>query len=221
MALLKEVTVNGRSYDIYYFTGTVVDEKQWSETEVTGSGGGGYNVGGQTVGNYVDVRSKTTRHNQFILQGRDGHEQSFTFEDWGITCRNGSVLTVMWAIPKGAKNGPYIAVYNHQMKEYFWGDDFAAMFYPGRVTLPLLGNTSWWPVAAFFATPFVWSVLLWSEGMGFAFGLLVAPFFSFFIVRMLAKAKARKILEGYLAGDPDQLRDRVIGTKGEAAVAEA
>ncbi|WP_321396847.1 hypothetical protein [Emcibacter sp.] len=221
MALLKEVMVNGRIYEIYYFTGAVVDEKQWSETEVSGSGGGGYSVGNQTTPTYVDVRSKTTRHNQFILQGQDGHEQSFSFEDWGISCRKGSILTVMWAIPKGQKKGPYIAVYNHQMKEYFWGDDFAAMFFPGRVTLPLLGNISWWPVAAFFTTPFVWSLLLWSEGMGFAVGLLVAPFFSFFGVRMLVKSMARKKVEAYLTGDPDQLGDRLSTTKSEATPIEA
>ncbi len=219
MALLMDMDLNQRHYEIYYFTGSVVDEKQWAETEVSGSGGGGYSVGGQTTPVHMAVRSKTTRHNQVMLQDKDGHEKSFTFEDWDISCRKGNILTVLWAIPKGQKRGPYILVYNHAMKQFFWGDDFARMFLPGRVTLPLRGNSSWWPVAAFFATPLVWS-LFWPQGGMFALGLFIMPFVAFFAGRSLVRRMAQRKAAAYLDGDPDKLNHAIDETRAEAALLE-
>ena len=211
MALLKKLKVNGRSYEIHHYTGTVVDEKRWSETETTGSGGGGYSMGGgQTSPIYMDVRSKTTRFEKLILQNKEGKEKPFEFRDWGISCRNGNILTVLWAIPEGKKEGPYILVYNHNSDESYWDNDFTRMFYPGRVSFPFfVDNISWWPVAAFFATPFVWSIF-WPNGGAFAVGLLIAPFVSFFGVRFLIHKMAQQKATAFLNEDSGELKRAMV-----------
>lgn len=226
MALLKEVTLNGRTYEIYYFTGAVADEKKWSETEVTGSGGGGggYTVGGTgfTSPGYMNIKSKTKRFDQIILQNKEGKEQSFEFQDWGISCRLGNTLTVLWAIPKGKEWGPYVLVYNHQSGDHYMGNELIKMFLPGRFTLPLLGrNMSWWPLAAIFIVPPVWYAI-WGmvapENFIFGWILLASPFLGFFGMRKVAEIQGRKKAEAYLNGGPDELMRTVEETRSEAPV---
>lgn len=55
--MLKEAVINNRKYELYSFTGTVMSEKTWSETSVSGSGGGN---GGYVIPHY-EVLSKVER----------------------------------------------------------------------------------------------------------------------------------------------------------------
>ncbi|MCG5536325.1 hypothetical protein [Ectothiorhodospira mobilis] len=227
MTLLKQARLNGRDYQLHYFTGTVVDEKKWSETEVTGSGGGGggYSVAGtgQTAPSYSSVTSRTTRHDQIILKNQEGQERSFSFQDWNIQCRKGNTLTVVWAIPAGRDKGPYVLAYNHETEQSFMDETLSRMFMPGRFTVPVLGgNSSWWPYAAILGAPLAWSLLWWilpgGGGMLFGLGLLLSPFAGFFGVRALARSLGQKKAEAYLHSDPLRMMDALRGTRGEAAM---
>ena len=134
MSLLKKIIINQQQYEIYNFTGKVVSEKKWSETEVSGSGGGGSGYSGQGGGSShtapVSITSKTTRHDQFMLQGLDGKEKSFSFENLDLACREGNTLSVLWGIKEGKNNGPYWFVYNHNSEEGFPTEDYKKVFEP-------------------------------------------------------------------------------------------
>jgi len=207
MALLKEATINNKDWGLNYFTGTVVQEKKWTETKISG--------GGQTNGPIPDeIRTKNTRYDQIILKNTDGKERSFEFQEMDIACREGNVVTVIWAIPKGKDKGDYILVYNHQSDNYFWNDDFAFMFLPGLVKLPLIGNSSYWPLVAFLISPFVFMTIIPAD---WGLLVLVLPFAVYFGVRGWSRGKARKIAAEFLRSDPERLKNTIMDTAKEAA----
>lgn len=231
MALLKTITLNGRRYGLHYFTGTVVDEKKWSETEVSGSGGGGegYTIGGTgyTAPTYTDIRSTTTRHDQIILQNSEGKEQSFSFQNWNLACRKGNIMSVLWAIPEGQQKGPYVLVYNHDSDtRELHEDEWAKIFQPGRFTLPLLGwNVSWWPLAAIPGTPIAWE-LLWiilplNIGAFVDLGLFASPFVGAYITHKLTRSNGEKIAVNYLQRDPDGVMSALRESRQEATTTQA
>jgi hypothetical protein len=111
MALIRSVAVGERIIDLHKFSGTVVEDKKWSTTQVSG-GGGGYNVGsGQQ--NPVTIASVTQTHDQFFLKNAGGEEMAVEMTDAGLALRKEHRLTVFWGIIQGQKNGPYLAIYNH------------------------------------------------------------------------------------------------------------
>lgn len=230
MTVLKKVNLNGRNYEIHYFTGTVVDEKKWSETEVSGSGGGGggYTVGGTGFNSpgFVDVRSSTRQYDQIILQNREGDEQSFRFQDWGIACRTGNVLTVLWAIAKNRKWGPYILAYNHESRDCFMDDELPNMLSPGRVTLPVTGwRLSLLPLAAIPAVPFafyaLWAIIVGQDSALFAAGMLASPFVGFYGTRKIVRNIGQKRADEYIEADPDGLMRALKETRDQASPAKA
>ncbi|MBV1915727.1 MAG: hypothetical protein KUG72_10105 [Pseudomonadales bacterium] len=126
MTLLKEIELNGKEFEIHHFLGVVVNEKKWSETAVSGGGGGGHGGHSRTA----PVVSKTTRHDQFILQNYEGKEKSFEFSDINLACREGNTLSVVWGIKKGKNEGPYWWVYNHNSEELFPTKAYSKIFEP-------------------------------------------------------------------------------------------
>jgi hypothetical protein len=218
MDLLKEMTINGQLWELYYCTGTVVDEKKWSETEVTGGGSGGYNMGGgYTTPVNVHVESKTTRHDQVMLQDSGGKETTFKFEDMDLSCRQGNVLTVIRAIQKGKKYGHDVLIYNHQSEEFFWKDDFCSMFYPARAYMPFLStHFSWWPIGAAIASPFVLVALVnVPEGVGIIVPMM--PFIVFFLARFVVRGIGKSRARAYLDSNRRELVKLFSGTLDDAA----
>ncbi len=111
MPLIQTVTVDDRTIDLHTFQGEVVEEKKWTSTHVSGSGGG-YNVGSGHQ-NPVTISSSTSTHDQFFLRDNEGREMAVEITDAGVALRKGHRVTVLWGIPRGADRGPFLAVYNH------------------------------------------------------------------------------------------------------------
>lgn len=120
---LTEFRVNGRSYRVHAFAGAVLDHKKRSVTEVSGSGGGGggysYRGTGSSYTAPIRIKSTTTTHDDVILQSEDGHEQAFQLLDFDLATRSSHTLTVVWAVGKGKKEGPYFAVFNHNTGSHY------------------------------------------------------------------------------------------------------
>ena len=91
---METLKVGGRTYNIYWITGKVVGKDKYS----------------------------TIRDNFFLLD-LNGEEHAFQLRNFNVACREGHEMTVIWAVNKGKKAGPYIAVINHTTSEQYWLDD--------------------------------------------------------------------------------------------------
>jgi len=179
------VTVDGKGFDLHYFTGKVISTRKDKETVVSS----------RTLGTQnnpqVQISSTTHDHHEFFLQDETGKEQSFKTVDLDFPCREGQTVSVIWAIPKGTDFGPYIHVRNHNTEEY-----------------RQIGNVD---IASHFKKPW-WMV--WGSGVGLSivlipilgpvsmFGLL-PPFFYF-------RWRSRKSAKQFLASSELMGLDRQL-----------
>ncbi len=126
----RAVAFNGKTYRLHSRTGKVIDTNTRSETEVSGSGGGGggfsYNGTGASSTAPVRITSTTTRFTKIFLLDGDGREHAIELVDFDVRCRAGNGLTLIWAIPDGKAEGPYIAAYNHSTREMEFNQDLIA-----------------------------------------------------------------------------------------------
>lgn len=126
----RAVSFNGRTYRLHSRTGKVMDTNTRSETEVHGGGGGGggfnYNGTGASSTAPVRITSTTTRYTKIFMVDGDGREHAIELIDFDVRCRAGNGLTLIWAIPDGKDEGPYIAAYNHSTREMEFNHDLIA-----------------------------------------------------------------------------------------------
>jgi hypothetical protein len=112
---------NGKAYRLHSLTGKVLDTSTRSETVVHGSGGGGggfsYQGTGASSSAPVQISSTTTRFTKLFLLDGEGREHAIELVDFDVRCRAGNGLTLIWAIPDGKTEGPYIAAYNHSTRQ--------------------------------------------------------------------------------------------------------
>lgn len=105
------VVVDDKPCRFYYFTGKVTSSNKQKETRIHSQQGG-------TVNNpTVHVSSSTVDHHEFFLIDAAGQERAFKMVDFDFPCREGQTLTVVWVIPEGVQEGPYLEVHNHNTGE--------------------------------------------------------------------------------------------------------
>lgn len=103
------IKAGGKKYHLHTETGKVVNSSKTTSTSVSGGG------------NYA-VNSFSTINDQIFLVDKTGKEHSLQLTDFDVACREGNVLTVIWAIPKGKDRGQYVALRNHTTEQTFFGD---------------------------------------------------------------------------------------------------
>lgn len=119
---MKELEISGRKYDVYTVTGRVNEAGKNLETRVQGSGGGGYSYRGTGGTAPVTITSTTVVHDQIFLTDDSGTEHAFQLQDFNVACRETNLISVVWAIKKGKKLGPYVVVVNHTTRKSFYND---------------------------------------------------------------------------------------------------
>jgi hypothetical protein len=172
---MKELTIDSKELELYWFTGKVAGSSKNLETtvSVSGGGGGGYVQGGTGYVAPVSISSSstTTVHDQLFLIDRNGKEKSFQLQDFDIACRETHQVTVLWAMNKGAKEGPYVLVYNHTTKDAAFKEEaLSRLLKPSK--LPYwIGS-----LAAIFLSIYL-SLKVFSFGVGsfFLLSAIVAP----------------------------------------------
>lgn len=126
---------------LYSTTGIVASTNTRSETEITGSGGGGVpNVhpgSSQSSPVHFNIESSTTRYQELFLIDEENKEHAYNFEDFMVPCREGNLLTVIWGIKQGKDRGPYFAAYNHDTQEISYDNDILGQYCRPRL-LPLI-----------------------------------------------------------------------------------
>ena len=106
--------VDGREYNIYNRTGTVVNTTKTSTTRTYTTGGGYDSQAGRY--NPTTTHTTTTIHDQIFLIDKDQREHVIQLAGWDLPTREGNELTMIWAIKKGMKEGPYVIALNHSTK---------------------------------------------------------------------------------------------------------
>jgi hypothetical protein len=137
---MREITINGRPFELHAVRGTVAAANKQLETRVHGSGGGGYTSGGSGYTNPVQISSTTVTHDQIYVVDDVGREHALRLQNWNLACREGHELTAVWLIRRGKNSGPYVAIRNGTLDETKYDDKELA-----KVHRPL------WPLAALAA----------------------------------------------------------------------
>jgi hypothetical protein len=113
MTQMATISIGSREIAIHSMSGEVMDSQKWTTTEVSGGGGHGVISNGSGYVNQDKIQSKTTTHDQIIIRTADGEEESLKVEDLNLAVRKGHWVSLIWAIPSGWKEGPFVAVFNH------------------------------------------------------------------------------------------------------------
>jgi hypothetical protein len=122
--------LGGSTYKLYHETGPVEGATKMGTTSVFGGGGGGYTapiIDGYGGGGYtapVRISSKTTIHDQFFIRQADGHQVTIKLADWDFGVADKQVVSAVWAIREGAKEGDYLVMRNHTTRDMKWGSNF-------------------------------------------------------------------------------------------------
>jgi hypothetical protein len=138
---MKTIATSGKEYSLYWNCGKVEGSSKNMETRVHGSGGGSNGYGGT---NAVNISSTTTVHDQLFIKDKNGKESSYQLQNFNLACREGNELSVIWAIKKGNKEGPYIVVHNRTTASTFFQEAELKkifrypVYYPLGVTILLL-----------------------------------------------------------------------------------
>lgn len=96
--------------------GKVVDHREWTTSDVQGSGGGGYLSGGTGHISNVKITTTHTTHTQFFVRDADGQEVSVRLDDTPLDLRNDHEATLVWIVREGDAQGPYLFVVNHSLR---------------------------------------------------------------------------------------------------------
>jgi hypothetical protein len=129
---MREITINGRPFELHAVQGTVAGSSKELETRVHGGGGG--------LTNAVRLSSTTVTHDQIYVVDSAGKEHALRLQNWYVACREGHELTAVWLIRRGKNSGPYVAIRNATIDETKYDDKALA-----KVHRPL------WPLAALAA----------------------------------------------------------------------
>ena len=99
-------------------TGTVLDSSKWSETHVSGGGGGGYISEGTGRMQGIDISSSTsTQHDIWIKEDSTGRERPLQLSGVDVPLRQGQRITVVFVA--SAKGSTAAILANHSAGS-FW-----------------------------------------------------------------------------------------------------
>jgi hypothetical protein len=187
------VVVDGKRYQIHYFTGRVLSSQKQKETQVSSR------TLGTQANSQVHVTSTTVDHHEFFLVDEAGKERSFKMVNFDFPCREGQTLSVVWAIAEDAESGPYVQVRNHSTDELHQEqpNEIASWFKkPGWMI--------WGSTAALVLV--VGAVINWILGM---FAILGPPLYF--------RSRSRKAAKTLLASDALRQLDSELARKPAVA----
>lgn len=177
--------------DLFIFsrTGTVSGATTWSETHVSGGGGGGYMHNGSGHVSSTSISSTVRERQRFFLVEPDGDETEFN--DTGLAVRDGQTVTVVYCGHKADQVGWPTAYYNH----------------PTRAQSTAVGHVKWLTgkggggaavrvivaVVAGFVAQFIAALVLGAVG-GSTLGILswlVLPVAAWWVWKRMGKASGK------------------------------
>lgn len=169
------VVVDGKKCVFHYFTGKVLSSQKDKETQISSQTYG-------TQGNQqVAVSSTTVDHHEFFLVDKEGKERGFQLVNFDFPVREGHTVSIVWVIPEGEEEGPYIHVRNHSTDEYH-------QIHQNRIADTF--KKPWWMVYGIAAALIL--ATAWFLSIASMFMILV----SFFYFRKRSRDAAKRMLNG-------------------------
>lgn len=168
------VEAGGKRYQLNYFTGRVLASQKQKSTLVSST------TGGTQANPVTHINSTTVDHHEFYLMDESGTERSFKTNDLDFPCRENQTASIVWVIPEGAEEGPFIVAYNHNTKD-------RVTIEPNRIAY-IFAKPAWMVWAIALATLVIVSVIV-----NVIVGLIsvLAPFFFF---RWQSRKSAKALL---------------------------
>jgi hypothetical protein len=145
-------------------TGIVESVKDWSETHVSSSGGGGYLQGGTGTVSAPTVRSTSIHRQVFFLKYEDGTQEEFNTPL--ISVAVGHKVTGVWGAKQGNDTGHYLGYYDHTTNKYGFYDEYDYRDF-GQKKLRNQGCLSLAVYLVLFFSVFIWGA---NHGMAGAYG---------------------------------------------------
>ena len=93
-------------------SGQVKGLRIWSETRVSGGGGGGHTGPYGGFSNPVAVTSTVTVKREFWVVTKTGQEHHIIYDEGNFSVREGQTVTVIWGASSSQNSGPYLALSN-------------------------------------------------------------------------------------------------------------
>ncbi|MFH7812862.1 MULTISPECIES: hypothetical protein [Acetobacter] len=112
-----DFTIDGNPVWFHGITGTVKGLRNWSSSDVSSSGGGGFVT---KEGGYIASPKITTtvnQHQKFWIATTDGHEKEISNPN--LHCRDGHNVSLIWGADKDRKDGSYLIFKNHSTQEVY------------------------------------------------------------------------------------------------------
>jgi hypothetical protein len=104
-------------------SGVIIENNVWSETHVSGGGGGSTPFGGVHVSS---VKSRVVERQKIWLQGDDGQQFEMNYRNNDLPCRYGHRLSFYYMRAKRAadkpKNWHLVLTYNHETQSHYRDD---------------------------------------------------------------------------------------------------
>lgn len=172
MTRIATINVGSRQVEIHSMSGEVMGSRKWTTTEISGGGGVGVISQGSGYIEQDEVKSETTTHDQIIIRAADGKEESLKVKDLDLAVRDGHWVSLIRAIPSGRKEGPCVAILNHNTGSL----DFINSAVD-KTCLPMIVSSVLGVATIFLALAGGFIVFLWSVILGL---LLMAPCAAYF-----------------------------------------
>lgn len=106
-------TVEGKPY-VFAKLGVVHGARTWSETYVSGGGGGGFVQQGSGYVNPVRVQSTVSEKERFFVRHPDGSDATVTLSDAGDSFANGQEVVLIYGSRTDPDQGLLYAIYNRR-----------------------------------------------------------------------------------------------------------
>jgi hypothetical protein len=182
------VIVDGKRCQLHYFTGKVLSSQKQKETQVHSQSYGTQNAP------QVHVSSTTVDHHELFLADSTGKERAFKMVNFDFPCRDGQTLSIVWGIPEGSPDGPFIKVHNHNTGESHVN---------GVKQVSLWFKKPWW---------MIWGAALGGAIVLWIIGFFITGFLWLFVPPLYFLWRSRQAAKSLIASDGVRQLDGQLGS---------
>jgi hypothetical protein len=117
---MTQITVMGRSFELYSLTGKVITVRKRISSELYADLQPVQFPGCEPFTKGINITTVTRQPERIFLLDDKGREHALHLWDADISCREGQLMMVVWAMPAKHRRGPYIGIKNLSTGQAFF-----------------------------------------------------------------------------------------------------